>query len=230
MIIQCLVIIFLFIFNIYFKEDEENYSSQESVEEDIDIEKEVISLGVKLAQAKSKLIMIEKENDVLSELRKDLKTELIKINAKINESEILNKFLLENNSSKEDLFDKILDQIKVLRQLKLEGKKKNEKVKNSIIEFLTDEQKEKGLLVEQGVEMKEFLIKIKEQIKALNVPNFDNLVKNKIDLEKLINHNKELNELEQLNEKMESSNKNQNSDSKNINFLRRSVNYSSTGI
>lgn len=194
----------------------------------MDLEKDVISLGVKIAQAKSKLMMLEKENDVLSELRKELKTELIKINSKINESEILNKFLLENNSSKDELFDKILEQIKLLKELKLDGQKKDENVKNTIIEFLTEEQKEKGQLVEQSNEMKEFLFKIKEQINNLKVPNFENLIKNKIDLEKLITHNKQLNELQKKNDKIPKT-QNDNGNIQNPNFLRRSVNYSSTG-
>jgi hypothetical protein len=187
------------------------------------LEKELISLSVKLAQAKNKLMMIEKENDVMRDLRKELKTELIKVNAKINESEILNRFLLENNSSRDELFDKILSQIKNLKELKIENQQKNDKVKNSIIEFLTEEQKDKDLLVEQSKEMKEFLDKIKEQIDLLKVPNFENLVKNKLDLSKLKNHNQDLQNLEIV---QESENPD---DKKKTHSMRRSLNYNSTG-
>jgi hypothetical protein len=189
----------------------------------VDLEKEIISLSVKLAQAKNKLMMIEKENDVMRELRKELKTELIKVNAKINEGEILNRFLLENNSSRDELFEKILSQIKTLRELKIDMQKKDEKVKNSIIGFLTEEHKDKELLVEQSKEMKEFLEKIQEQIHLLKVPNFENLIKNKLNLAKLQDHNNNLQNLEIVQE-----NENQD-EKKNPNYLRKSMNYNSTG-
>ena len=203
--------------------EDEQFSSQESTEDDMDLEKELISLSVKLAQAKNKLMMIEKENNAMRELRKELKTELIKINAKINESQILNRFLLENNNSRDELFDKILSQIKTLRELKIESQNKNEKVKNKIIEFLTEEQKDKGLLVEQSKEMKEFLDQIKEQIDLLKVPNFENLVKNKLNLSKIQDHNENLKNLEIVQENEAQD------DKKSPNYLRKSMNYNSTG-
>jgi chromosome segregation ATPase len=204
--------------------DEDNYSSQEMMEEDVDLEKEVVSLGVKLAQAKNKLTLIDKENDVLREVRKDLKSELIKVNAKINESEILNKFLLENNSSRDELFEKIISQIKSLKQMKTKNQEKTEKLNGQIIEYLTEDQKEKELLGEQTNEIKDFLDEVKRQIKKLKLPNFENLVTKNIDLDKIKTHNEEI---EKINE-MQQNDPSQ-SQSKNLSLMRRSGNYNSTG-
>ena len=177
-------------------------------------------LGARLAQAKSKLALLDKENEVLQEVRKDLKAELMKVNAKINESELLNKFLLENYGSRNELFDKIEGQIKVLRDMRTANRAKAEDLNTQVVRYLTEDQKEKELFVEQSLEVKDFLEQVKRQIGKLQVPNFENLVKKNIDLEKVTQHNKDLEKLKELE---------QHEASPQINFMRRSSNYSSTG-
>lgn len=190
------------------------------LEDNVDLEKEVIALGARLAQAKSKLALLDKENEVLQEVRKDLKAELMKVNAKINESELLNKFLLENQGSRNELFDKIEGQIKVLRDMRTANRAKAEDLNTQVVRYLTEDQKEKELFVEQSLEVKDFLEQVKRQIGKLQVPNFENLVKKNIDLEKVTQHNKDLEKLKELE---------QHEASPQINFMRRSSNYSSTG-
>ena len=190
------------------------------LEDNVDLEKEVIALGARLAQAKSKLALLDKENEVLQEVRKDLKAELMKVNAKINESELLNKFLLENQGSRNALFDKIEGQIKVLRDMRTANRAKAEDLNTQVVRYLTEDQKEKELFVEQSLEVKDFLEQVKRQIGKLQVPNFENLVKKNIDLEKVTQHNKDLEKLKELE---------QHEASPQINFMRRSSNYSSTG-
>ena len=190
------------------------------LEDNVDLEKEVIALGARLAQAKSKLALLDKENEVLQEVRKDLKAELMKVNAKINESELLNKFLLENYDSRNELFDKIEGQIKVLRDMRTANRAKAEDLNTQVVRYLTEDQKEKELFVEQSLEVKDFLEQVKRQIGKLQVPNFENLVKKNIDLEKVTQHNKDLEKLKELE---------QHEASPQINFMRRSSNYSSTG-
>lgn len=184
-----------------------------------------MSLGIKLAQAKSKLMMIEKENEALKTVRKEIKTELIKVNAKINESEVLNKFLLENQQSREELFECVTDQIRTLRELKLEKNEKKKQIENAVIEFLMQEQKDKELLIQQSREMEAFLDKVKAQIGQLEVPNFENLARNKLDLDRLEEHNTQLRKLDVVEESPGPVRE----DKKPANFLRKSMNYKSTG-
>lgn len=186
-----------------------------------------MALGTRLAHAKSKLGLIERENEALRSLRKELKAELIVVNGKINESEILNKFLLENHQNREELFDKVLAQIKTLRELKAQRSKRDSHTKDAVVEFLTEEQKNKELLLEQSREMQEFLEKVKEQMAQLKVPNFENLVKNQLDLQHLREQNEQLRKLEVVRESLPPPG--QPEAKKNLNFLRRSVNYKSTG-
>lgn len=187
-----------------------------------------MSLTAKLGHSKQKLVLMEKENDLLRELRNELYEELMKVNSKVKEAEVLNKYLLENCDSREELFGKILGQVKLLMEMKAENGKKNEKATQEVMEFLMKEQKDKELQVEQAKEMTEFLEKVKEQIDLLKVPNFENLIKNKVDLELLKIHNQELSNLKIVEEDSKQSSR-QSQNRKNVNYLRRSVNYSSTG-
>lgn len=184
-----------------------------------------MTLALKLAQAKSKLMMIEKENETLRTVRKEIKIELAKVNAKINESEVLNKFLLENHQSREELFDQVSNQIKILRELKSEKNEKQTKVNNAVVEFLMQEQKDKEQIVQQSRELEDFLNKVKVQIGQLEVPNFENLVRNKVDLAQLEDHNEQQRKLQVVEENL----RKEPEDKKPPNFLRKSMNYKSTG-
>lgn len=193
-----------------------------------DFNEEFQQLNIILARAKQQLIRIEQDNAVLKETRENMKAELLRVESKIKENEILNKYLMEDHNSQESLLDKILDQIKVLRELKIEDKIKNERVKNSIIEFLNEEKKNKSDNIQQIEELEEFLSKVKNQIQLLKTPNLENLIKTKINLEMMTKHNSDLEKFEKLQKDIKELNESKKQ-TPNMHNMRRSTNYNSTG-
>lgn len=188
------------------------------------IDKELQKLSFDLSKARQTLLLLEKDNKMLKQLKDSIKKDLSYINEKIEDNKVYNKFLLENNESKEDLFDKILDQIKILRELKIEEKIKNERVKTNVIEFLTQEKEHKSDMIKDVESLESFLDNTKNQIQKLHIPNILKLVHKNVDIDALKKHNENLDGLEEqeINQRQDVLNRSMMS-------LKRSSQYNSTG-
>lgn len=188
------------------------------------IDKELQKLSYELSKSKQTLLLLEKDNKMLTKLKESMKKDISSINKKIEENKVLNKFLLENNDSKEDLFDKILEQIKTLRELKIEEKIKNERVKTNITEFLTQEKCDKSEMIKDVESLETFLDDVKNQIQKLHVPNIVKLVNKNIDLNALQHHNEQLSDMEH-----HLVNQQHNMQNRSMMRMKRSSQYNSTG-
>lgn len=183
------------------------------------LREEVLSISTSLSRAKHRLNLLESENASLKKLKVDLSEELSLIQEKVKESEILNKFLLEDHS-KESLMDSVLGQIKSLRELKMEDKIKSERFKADLEDFLKKQTDERQVLADQGERLEGYLLKAKGQIRDLKVPDFEKMVKRHVDVQQIERHNRDLKVAEKLGPKQKM---------RGSQMMRRSTQYSSTG-
>jgi hypothetical protein len=160
---------------------------------------------------------------MLSSLKETIRKDISLTNKKIEENTEFNKILLENNNSKEDLFDKILEQIKILRELKIEEKIKNERVQTNITEFLTQEKSDKNSLIKDVESLETFLNEVKSQIQKLHVPNIVKLVHKNVDLQAIQHHNEQMTNLEERG-----FNQQPTMNNRSMMSLKRSSQYNST--
>lgn len=186
---------------------------------DPSLREEVLSISSRLSRAKHRLNLLESENASLKKLKIDLADELNLVQEKVKESEILNKFLLEDHS-KESLMDSVLGQIKSLRELKMEDKIKSERFKADLEDFLKKQTDERQVLAEQGKRLEGYLLEAKGQIRDLKVPDFEKMVKRHVDVKQIERHNRDLKVAEKLGPKQKM---------RGSQMMRRSTQYSSTG-
>lgn len=178
-----------------------------------------------LTKAKHKLMILEKQNDVMKQMKESIKNELRSVNQKIKENTVLNQYLNEDNDSKDNFIDQIFEQIRILKELKIENKIKDERVRSSIIEFFKEEKDDKEQMISGIEKLETFLNDVKSQIQKLHIPNSLKLVKKNINIEQLQNHNQQLEDLEHQNYQNKFENNSLNNSTTNI---RRLSNYKSS--